>query len=153
MDKFRVFTGLFQTYIKILAFLPEKVKFALNFIPIAGPPSPPPPPRASHVTCSSATLTWQPPAGNGGPVTLYTLHFQMAENPAQGSTYQPWMEQNTTATSLMINDLLPGRRYFVGVAAQNGVGAGAFSDVTGFTTDAIGKKCCNWVINNREMLA
>ena len=38
------------------------------------------------------------------------------------------MEQNLTETELALEGLQPGHAYLVGVAAQNDVGAGAFSE-------------------------
>jgi hypothetical protein len=81
-------------------------------------------------------LTWQPPVDSGSPITQYTLRFQLITDSAP----QVWVEQNTTSTSLTINDLLPGAKYLVGVAAQNRIGNGAFSESSTFTTDMPGTR-------------
>ena len=105
-----------------------------------GVPSTPPPPKAGHVTCSLAMLTWQPPRHNGSPITSYTVRIQLAVSPTHSPAYQPWMEHHVIGTTnLTIDGLIPGARYYLGVAAQNAVGGGAFSDTQTFTTSLLGE--------------
>ena len=76
---------------------------------------------------TSATLTWEPPANNGGAaITGYLVGRDGTDSTGQGawSTTDP-----ATATSRIFNQLVTGQTYNLSVAAINSVGTGPAATV------------------------
>jgi hypothetical protein len=88
----------------------------------AQPPGPPTSPGASSTSYGAATITWHPPADNGGsPVTGYTITARPV-----GTTY----EAPGTATSDTISGLTPGASYTFTITASNSGGTSVVSPAT-----------------------
>ena len=106
---------------------------------IIGAPSVPNPPRVSHVTCSSVMVSWNTSLDNGGPMVHYIVRYRPIESIITDLEYIPWCQQNTSDVRTLINDLLPGAIYLVGVEAHNDIGSSASSESTLFITQSPGK--------------
>ena len=79
----------------------------------------------------SATVTWSPPASDGGsPVTGYWVRAV----DAAGATYGNLWAAAAGATSLVVSGLVNGRGYRFDVAAANAVGTGLASGLSAAVT-------------------
>lgn len=90
----------------------------------------------TNLSCSSVTLTWDPPADNSSPITRYTLRHRPIDDT---SGYVPWTEQNITGVEGTISGLGGGLLYLVSLGAQNEVGASPFSESRIIVTQSPGK--------------
>ena len=81
----------------------------------------------------SLTLAWTPAAGNGSPVTSYTL--QRRYNVADGLTPNPWISAGSAVGSLFPNKTITGldngTTYQIRIAANNAGGRGDWVETTG----------------------
>ncbi len=88
----------------------------------AQPPGAPTNAAAVSNSYGAATVTWQPPADNGGsPISGYTITAEPG-----GSTY----EAPGTATSDTISNLTPGETYAFTITASNAAGTSLASPAT-----------------------
>jgi LPXTG-motif cell wall-anchored protein len=89
-------------------------------------------PSVGEVTTRGATVSWAPPAVDGGaPVTGYVVSVRAEGAPA------PRVIEVGDVRSLPISGLSPATAYEVTVAARNSAGVGAASEPVAFTTERI----------------
>jgi hypothetical protein len=91
---------------------------------------------SATVSGTSATLTWSPPADNGGSaITSYTFGRDGTDSQGTG----PWSGTAGASTrSATFNLLKPGTTYHLTVAASNAIGTGQASSVTVTTPTSSG---------------
>lgn len=88
----------------------------------AQPPGPPTSPAATSTSYGAATITWRPPADNGGSrLTGYTITAKPG-----GRTYKA----PGTATSDTVSHLTPGESYTFTITAGNAAGTSVASPAT-----------------------
>lgn len=93
-------------------------------LPSESPPRAPGAPLAPTTASgdSQVTVTWNPPADNGSPITDYVVQYS-----ADGSAWADVNDGEGTATSHVVAGLLNDTPYSFRVAAANAVGLGDFS--------------------------
>jgi hypothetical protein len=96
------------------------------------PPSPPFGILLELATNQSLTISWATPDDNGDPITDYDVQWVSAAGdvlgPAQRTTSSPYTYSNTSWSE--------STTYFLRVRAINGIGVGAWSNISGFPTTA-----------------
>lgn len=98
------------------------ITFALSGVPDA-----PSPPSVSDITPSSMTLSWEPPATDGGStVTGYIV--EKRESPV--GRWVPVNRAPIKETTFKVNDLSEDRKYEFRVSAENAAGVGKPSEVS-----------------------
>lgn len=84
--------------------------------------------KASEVTRSSVTLTWEPPESDGGsPITSYIIE-------KKSPTSSRWVRTNKSPvrdTVFTVNDLVENDKYEFRVSAENAAGIGKPCDALG----------------------
>ena len=88
------------------------------------PPGPVAPPEVSDIRQSSAILSWEPPADDGGsPVTGYFIERRYAGS--QSSRFMKITKEPLTNTVFMVTDLVVGFEYEFRIIAVNLAGEGS----------------------------
>ena len=96
-----------------------------NALPTLGLNTPPSPPQdlGGDPAPTTISLSWQPPADNGGrPIVDYTIQYRQAG----GSDWQTFVHNPSPTTSYQISGLQPGVSYEFQVAALNAIGPSGF---------------------------
>ena len=97
----------------------------MYFVSCAAPPVPTHL-QAERISVSKMRLSWEP-VSHDFPVTNYIVKY----NPLSPGTHtqeSPERFRTTTETELVVEDLEPGLRYSVSVAANNAAGRGNYTN-------------------------
>jgi len=115
--------------------VPGRFKFRMRDGTLPQTATPPGPPTITSATRGDqqGTIAWSDPTDLGGsPLNGFTLHWRIA-----GSA-DAWSTTNVGASPTTIGGLTNGVTYEVAVAATNGTGTGAYSELATFTPDVSG---------------
>jgi len=85
---------------------------------VLSPPDPPGKPIVKPLTCTSVSLSWEPPASDGhSPIKLYIVE-------CKDSVSNRWstLMKRITEPSFIVDDLMPGIEYLFRVMASNQIG-------------------------------
>lgn len=99
---------------------------------------------ANNASSTSISVSWSPPSIRRGTITSYTITYYITGDGPSSSAIV--VEDDGSATSTVIEDLMKYTNYTVFVQASTSVGIGDSSDMVTVFTDEDGERCNLYMI-------